>query len=105
VTLDLDTVTWERAALLLVVCALSSSAATEVVRQTLGAYLLFRGLDKKAWWRRGLLRGLAVLAGALSGYYLGANEVGAVLGAAGGGLSTAIVAATKGVIKRKAAEQ
>lgn len=51
------------------------------------------------------MRGLAVLAGALSGYYLGANEVGAVLGAAGGGLSTAIVAATKGVIKRKAAEQ
>ena len=103
-TLDLDTVTWERAALLLVVCALSASAATEVLRQLLNAYLLFRSLDKKAWWRRGLLRGLAVLAGALSGYYLGANEVGAVLGAAGGGLSTAIVSATKGLIKKKSEE-
>ena len=50
------------------------------------------------------MRGLAVLAGALSGYYLGANEVGAVLGAAGGGLSTAIVSAAKGLIKKKSEE-
>jgi len=99
--LDLSTVTWERAALLLVVCALCASAITETVRQTLNAYLTFRGLGKKAWWRRGLLRGLTVLAGALSGYYLGACGLGAVLGASGGGLSTAIVSAVKGVIKSR----
>ena len=101
-TLDLDTVTWERAALLLVVCALCSSAITETVRQTLNAYLTFRGLDSKAWWRRGLVRGLAVLSGALSGFYLGGNGLGAVLGASGGGLSTAIVSAVKTVIKKRA---
>ena len=71
--LELETVTWERAALLLVVCALCSSATTEVVRQTLNAYLSFSGQEKKAWWRRGLFRGLTVLTGALSGYYLGSN--------------------------------
>ncbi len=102
--LDLETVTWERAALLLVVCALSASAATEVLRQLLNAYLLFRNMGKKAWWRRGLLRGLTVLGGALSGYYLGGNGLGVVLGAAGGGLSTAIVSAAKGLIKKKSEE-
>jgi len=102
--LDLSTVTWERAALLLVVCALSASAITETVRQTLNAYLTFRRLEASAWWRRGLLRGLAVLAGALSGYYLGGNGLGAVLGASGGGLSTAIVSAVKGVIKSRASK-
>ena len=102
--LDLDTVTWERAALLLVVCALSASAATEVLRQLLNAYLLFRSMDKKAWWRRGLFRGLTVLTGALSGYYLGSNGLGAVLGASGGGLSTAIVTAARGFIKKKGSQ-
>ena len=83
--LDLETVTWERAALLVVVCGLSSSAATEAFRQTLSAYLKFKGLDKSAWWRRGLLRTLAVVAGA-----------------AGGGLSTSLVAGAKSIIKKKA---
>ena len=102
--LELETVTWERAALLLVVCALCSSATTEVVRQTLHAYLSFSGQEKKAWWRRGLFRGLTVLTGALSGYYLGSNGLGAVLGASGGGLSTAVVTAARGFIKKKGSQ-
>ena len=104
-SLNLETVTWERAALLIVVCGLSTSAITEACRQILNAYIVFRGLDKRAWWRRELLRTLAVVAGALSGYYLGGNELGVVLGASGGGLSTSIVGATKNFIKRKAASE
>jgi uncharacterized membrane protein YfcA len=99
--LDLETVTWERAALLVVVCGLSSSAATEAFRQTLSAYLKFKGLDKRAWWRRGLLRTLAVVAGALSGYWLSGVHLGLILGAAGGGLSTSLVAGAKSIIRKK----
>ena len=39
-SLNLETVTWERAALLIVVCGLSTSAITEACRQILNAYIV-----------------------------------------------------------------
>lgn len=100
--LNLETVSWERGALLVCVCSLVSSSITEALRQTLNGYLLHRGLDRKQWWKPGLLRTFAVTCAALSGFILGGNILGAALGVAAGGLTTTIVAAVKGAIRKKA---
>ena len=60
--LNLETVSWERGALLVCVCSLVSSSITEALRQTLNGYLLHRGLDRKQWWKPRLLRTFAVAA-------------------------------------------
>ena len=100
--LNLETVSWERGALLVCVCSLGSSSITEALRQTLNGYLLHRGLDRKQWWKPGLLRTFAVTCAALAGFLLGGNLLGASLGVAAGGLTTTVVAAVRGAIKRKA---
>jgi len=100
--LNLETVSWERGALLICVCALAASAITELVRQTLNGYLSHRRVERKQWWKPGLLRTISVSCAALTGYLLGGNTLGLVIGVAAGGLTTSVVAAVKGIIKKKA---
>ena len=49
-----------------------------------------------------MLRTVSVSCAALTGYLLGGNTLGLVIGIAAGGLTTSVVAAVKGVIKKKA---
>ncbi len=100
--LNLETVSWERGALLMCVCSLASSSITEALRQTLNGFLTHKGLERKQWWKPGVLRVCAVTCAALAGFFLGGNGLGAVIGVAAGGLTTSVVAAVKGVIKQKA---
>jgi len=102
--LNLETVSWERGALLVCVCSLVSSSITEALRQTLNGYLAHRDMDRKQWWKPGLLRTFAVTCAALAGAILGKNELAFFLGIAAGGLTTVVVAAVKGAIRKRADE-
>ena len=97
-SLSLDVVTWDRVMLLITICALSAGAGTEVVRQLL---IGWRNVKKspKPWWQLGALRGLAVILGASSGYLLGSNPLGAIIGVGAGGLTTSVVAFLKAKLK------
>ena len=101
--LNLETVSWERGALLMCVCSLASSSITEALRQTLNGFLIYKGLERKQWWKPGVLRTFAVTCAALAGFFLGGNLLGATIGVAAGGLTTTVVAAVKGAIRKKAA--
>jgi len=101
-SLDLDVITWDRVMMLIVICALSAGAGTEVARQLLLGYRRAKKCDKP-WWQLGALRGLSVVLGASAGYILGYTPLGAIIGVGAGGITTSVVAFVKAKLKTKAA--
>ena len=99
-TLELDAVTWDRVMMLLIVCALSAAAGTEVARQLLAGWRRAKKAPKP-WWQLGALRGLSVALGAIAGFTLGHSPLGAIIGVGAGGLTTSVVAFVKAKLKSR----
>ena len=100
--LTLDTLTFDRLAVIICICALaSSSSLTQVVKAMFKARSL-----SDAGIRRPLLRAVSVILGGSFGYSVGGfTQLGAIIGIGAGSLTTFVVAQIRAKIKASTQEK
>ena len=94
----IESIPWDRALMLISVCALSAYAGTEVVRQIFLGWASHTG-TAKPWWRAAALKSLSVVLGGVAGFVIGESVFGLIVGVGSGGITTSVVSAIKARIK------